>query len=399
MKKKIFFLINSLEIGGSERVILELYNRLSNKYDVKLITLKNVTNYDSKIKTISLSKVTKTSRMLVHISSYVKKLKKIITEEKPDVLVSFLELSNLVNIFACKNTKTKCVISVRSTLSEVYDRGIYGKTFTYLIKKFYPKADIIITNSKYSKIDLVKSFNIPEKKISTVYNPLNIENVQKSSIEKIERKYASIFDGKSKILITVGRLIDAKAHPNLLRVFYNLKKEVKNVKLVIVGDGPWMQKLKDIIKELELESDVFLLGSQKNPYKYVKKSDIFVYSSVYEGFPNALIEGMACGVPVISTDCRSGPREILAPETNVLTQAKKLEFVKYGLLSPVFKKELNTDIHASLSKEEEIFMSGIKTLLNSKKLSKSYAIKGELRIKDFNSENMAKNFLKTIKVN
>ncbi|MGV8169067.1 MAG: glycosyltransferase, partial [Candidatus Nanoarchaeia archaeon] len=345
MRKKVFLLINSLEMGGAERVILEFYSTLSKKYDLKLFTLKDVKEYKTKINYTPLSRAKKDSALLIALPSLSKKFRKAIEQEKPDIIISFLELSNFVSIYASKKLdkkqKTKTFISVRSTLSEVYDRGIYGKIFTGLIKKLYPQADYVITNSENSREDLAEHFTVDKNRIFTIYNPLNIKLIKQKSGELLDKKYESIFSKKNIVLINIGRINDAKAQFNLIRIFSEIKKEKNSekLKLVILGTGPLEDKLRKGIKELNLEKDVFLPGNVENPFVFIKNSDIFVFTSVYEGFPNALTEAMACGLPVISTDCRSGPREILSPKTKEKTGlASKPEFAEYGVLCPVFEK-------------------------------------------------------------
>lgn len=107
------------------------------------------------------------------------------------------------------------------------------------------------------------------------------------------------------------------------------------MKLAILGRGELEDYLKQLACEMDLEKDVYFLGFQKNPFKFISKSKIYVFPSLYEGFPNALCEAMACGVTVISSDCKSGPREILAPETNIDGETKIIEYAKYGMLLPV----------------------------------------------------------------
>ncbi|MEM1578022.1 MAG: glycosyltransferase, partial [Candidatus Pacearchaeota archaeon] len=131
--------------------------------------------------------------------------------------------------------------------------------------------------------------------------------------------------------------------------------------------------------------DVYFLGSQKNPFKFIIKSKLFLFTSLWEGFPNAILEAMACGVPAISSDCKSGPREILAPDTNFEFQTKEPEFAKYGILMPVFDGKFKKE-NQPLDEVEKMWIKTIKEILENEKLRKEYSEKAIERAKDFSVE-------------
>ncbi len=123
---------------------------------------------------------------------------------------------------------------------------------------------------------------------------------------------------------------------------------------------------------IEDDFDVYFLGFQKNPFKFISRSSIFVFTSLWEGFPNALIEAMACGIPVVSSDCRSGPREILAPDTDFECEAKDPEFAQYGVLMPVFDGEFK-GAGDPLSREEEIWVETLSKMLTHRDIIELYS--------------------------
>ncbi len=127
---------------------------------------------------------------------------------------------------------------------------------------------------------------------------------------------------------------------------------------------------------------MFLLGFKSNPYKYINKSSIFILPSLSEGFPNALAESMACGIPVISSDCKSGPREILAPETDIEFQCTKIEYAQHGILIPVCDGN-HYNHNDPLTKEEDIMADAIIELLNNNELYERYSDEAIKRVKDF----------------
>jgi glycosyltransferase involved in cell wall biosynthesis len=183
----------------------------------------------------------------------------------------------------------------------------------------------------------------------------------------------------------------------LLRVFKALKEKHKDLKLVILGEGELKDYLVKLSEELGLKTyfwdrdalsesfDVYFLGFQKNPFKFIARSKLFVFPSLWEGFPNALVEAMACGVPVVSSDCRSGPREILAPNTDFSHQTQKPEFAEYGVLMPVFDVKYKT-AKEPLEEREIMWVETIDKLLEDESLRKNHSEKAKQRAEDFRIE-------------
>jgi len=149
--------------------------------------------------------------------------------------------------------------------------------------------------------------------------------------------------------------------------------------------------------KLSEDFDVYFLGFQKNPFKYIEKAKLFVFPSLWEGFPNALVEAMACGVPVVSSDCRSGPREILAPDTDYRKQTTKPEWAKHGVLMPVFEEEfLNAE--ELLTEKEKPWLEVLKTFLSDENLRKEHGKKAKLRAQDFSTDKIVKEWLELLEV-
>src|SRR5699024_8973667 len=148
-----------------------------------------------------------------------------------------------------------------------------------------------------------------------IYNFYDIEKILELSKEPLTVQDAKIFENPT--IVTVGRLAEQKGQWHLIRALNKVKKEIPDVKLIILGEGELEDYLKKLVNDYKLTENVHFLGFQKNPFKYITKSDMYVFPSLYEGFPNALAEGMVCGLPVISSDCESGPREILSPDLDL----------------------------------------------------------------------------------
>lgn len=373
---KVFILINSLSTGGAESVVKRFYSH--DPENIIIITLMKSTR---KIPHIELSKVKSPLIMWLFFPLYVLRLKKVIKKYNPKAIYSFLEFSNFISIIATKGFNTKSIISIGAHLSSIYRKGIYGIVNRYLIRNLYPKAYKLVTNSKLLVKDLKEKFNCPEKKITVIYNPLDIDKIRKQANEPIENKYKPLFDNPT--IINCGRLDKSKNQENLILAFKIVLEEFPNAKLIILGEGSRRKRLEKLIRKNKLNNKVILFGNVENPQKYISKASIFAFSSLYEGFPNALLEALACSKAVISTDCPSGPREILAPDTPFTKSTKTIEKAEYGLLTPVMKTQ----------KDIKTYASAIIMMLKDKKMRENYEKKALTRAKEFPVEKQYKQYL------
>ena len=316
----------------------------------------------------------------------IKKIKSIKKANSNSTIISFLEYPNLINLLTRKYGKS--IISVRNHMSTKHNKGIKSYLWNLSIKLLYSKADEIVVVSKEIERDLIENYRVDKSKIKVIYNFYPIETIKQLAQMEIEDNYINLFN--NPVVITAGRLNKQKGHWHLIKSFSKVKKVIPNAKLVILGEGELEGELKQLIKKLDIKEDVYFLGFQKNPFKYISKSKVFVLSSLYEGFPNALAEAMACGIPVISTDCLSGPREILAPdEVNKSDIEYNLNYNRYGMLLPVCDGNFNLS-NLSLTKEEEMMADTIISLLKDKDLRNHFSKQAMIRIKDFDIKNIIK---------
>jgi N-acetylgalactosamine-N,N'-diacetylbacillosaminyl-diphospho-undecaprenol 4-alpha-N-acetylgalactosaminyltransferase len=238
---------------------------------------------------------------------------------------SLLTRPNYINILARWLTghKFRMIISERNYPSLQYGYGdMQSKVNTYLVKRLYRFADRIICNAQASSEDLVENFNCDPGKMYVIYNPID-----KSAIDAIPA-LEDFFDPAYINAITIGRLQDVKNQALLIRAI----EDCKNVRLYILGEGYLKESLNELIRAKGLEDRVFLLGFEKNPYKFLKSADMFLLGSNHEGFPNVLLEAMCCGLPIVSTNCKSGPSEMMELDK---PSENDIMVTDYGILVPV----------------------------------------------------------------
>jgi N-acetylgalactosamine-N,N'-diacetylbacillosaminyl-diphospho-undecaprenol 4-alpha-N-acetylgalactosaminyltransferase len=369
MKKKLSILIYSLAGGGAERVVSILLHELKTQYEITLFLMNPTIVYeipnDTKIIYLENSMPHESGiKKLLKLPWLAWKYKKL---NKSDISFSFMNRPNYVNALAkIFGMKAKIILSERIAPSQEYpSNGLKDKISRFLIKTLYSKSDLIIPNAQEIKYDLSKNFHLSNT-IHVINNPIDIEK-----IAHLQEEDATL---KSFSFITVGRFFEQKNHMLLLEAIKNV-----DAKLYIIGDGILREKLEHKIKIDNLENKVFLLGKQENPYKYLSKADCFVLSSDYEGFPNVLLEALACGLPIISTDCPSGPREILAPKTNpIIHVTTNIELAKFGVLTPV------GDI--------ECMREAMQFIINNPDQKEYYKNNAKIRASDFSKEHIIKQF-------
>ncbi len=323
--KKILFLIDNLKGGGAEKAIKIIVEELYDKgYNPAIVLLEDQLDYDLK-KNIEryalIDKITKYNFIFLFL-----KLLRLLKNINPDIIYATNTKAQILSLLTKYLFKAKRVVNIQVDLTKQYEDRKYIFNF---FNKLLNQADTYSFISKGIFRNLKDK--IPIKKSVFIPNAVDFCEIDKLKIEQIEDECRYIFE--KKVFITIGRLTEQKGQWVLLDAFSKIKNDVN---LVILGDGEKEKELKKITKELNIDQRVFFLGFQKNPFKFLYHADVFVLSSLWEGFGNVIIEAMRCGLPIISADCPSGPREILAPKSDIYKRVEKEnELCEFGILTPV----------------------------------------------------------------
>jgi glycosyltransferase involved in cell wall biosynthesis len=299
----------SLAGGGAERVTLNLVSEAARRQvEVDLVLSTAVGPYlpdvPDSVNLVDLG----SSRVLASLPA----LRRYLRRSQPEAMLTAISHANLAAIWARRLARvpTRLVVSEHDTLSLVTQQAKTrrDRTAPYLIGKFYPSADGIIAVSSGVADDLAATTGLPRQSIDVVYNPVITPEVVSAS--KTETDHPWLAPGEPPVVLGIGRLTKKKDFTTLLRAFAEVRRDVP-ARLMILGEGPERAELEALVRTLDLESDVALPGFVDNPYAYLSQASLFVLSSRWEGLPTVLIEAMFCGIPVVSTDCPSGPDEIL----------------------------------------------------------------------------------------
>lgn len=380
--KKIGILVNSIGFGGNERSAVNIANAIKKYFNVTIVIQEDCGNhYGYKGRVINLN--TPCAKTLfgkgVNALRRIFMLKRIINKERFDSMFIILPVSNPINYL---RLKCKKIVSCR-------DCGdLIRNTDKYI--KMTENSNFIVCNSKYQSDYLMNAAPSLKDKSKVIYNILDIDTINILKEQQIDKSAAEFIFGK-KCIISTGRFADAKGLNNLLKAFSLVAKKNIDVRLIMIGDGELRGKIEKLINSLNLNSKVLLLGFQDNPFNYIAHSNVYVLPSFFEGFPNTLVEAMACGTPVISTDCLSGPSEILcgnATDQYLITE--------YGILIPDFPKEETTWNSEDIRPEHMVFANAIETVLYDQELSSRLSANAMIRVNDFTADKISYDWYKLL---
>lgn len=380
--------INSLTSGGAEKVVLTLIDRFKRRDDtLELIMIEKERFYDlpkdvpSKYLT-TYDSLESGPLKFPYLFVCAWRLKKSI-RHKGQIIQSHLLRASFINVIAkWMGSKHHAQIVVHSRINFEHQPWLVRNFSKWLYQRIFNSADSVISICETMKLELDEYLMLRDHpKHLAIHNPHNLKAIQAKAKEDSE---GFSFDPAKQYIISVGRLVEGKRVDDLLYAFSRLNENRKNVELIILGDGVLRDSLEGLANQLGITNHVHFVGFQQNPFAFIARSTITVLSSEWEGLPNIIIESMACGTAVISSDCISGPREIIAPTSDLRKQLKNnLEPGEYGILYPVGDVEL---LSQSLEK-----------LLNDKEAREVFVKKGLERAQDFDETKIAEQYLQSFR--
>ena len=404
----ILLLIPNLGLGGAQRVFHDHSVELAKHYQVAeaVFNLEGGNLFPSSNPVHSLE-VAGGGSAVDKIRNFwrrVTRLRKLKKQLGTSVCISHLEGADYVNLLS-KGTE-KIVLCIHG--SKLHDQNITGPV-GWLRKKvlmpaLYNRADKIVTVSRDINPELIESFGVNPEKLLTINNFFEVDKIAEKAQEPLSAAEQAIYKA-GPVLVTSGRLATQKNQAPLLAIFASVRQQHPTTRLVFVGDGELREPLVNLARSLGLrvyaaweapealtpDYEVYFLGLQQNPFKYLRPATAFVFPSAWEGFPLALGEAMICGLPVLSTDCPTGPREILAPATATPTRPlRQAEYAAYGILLPML-----TEL-ATLPSDQAVWIEVITTLLSDGQERERLSKLARERMNDFTRERIFEQWIQLL---
>lgn len=329
---RIAFYLPEFADGGVERMALtQARTLLELGYAVDFVTYNIGSGFLGQIppgtRLIDLG-VRRTLASLPGLSRYLR-------DQTPDAIISAHYFANIVAVLArmlARTTHVPLILTERTALKTLmrYEPGHISRKHILAMRLTYGQASHIVANSQGTARELSELLKCPLGKIKVIYNPAFDPAITVRGEEPVDCAWLTA--GAAPVLVAAGRLVYPKDFATLLRAF-RIVRDRRDCKLIILGKGPERERLETLCRELQLEADVLLAGFTANPYKFIRRAAAFVLSSRYEGLGNVLIEAQALGVPVVATDCSSGPAEVLLDgEAGMLVPVSNPQALAQGVL-------------------------------------------------------------------
>lgn len=415
---RVALLITNFEGGGAQKISLTLAENLkSYNITMDIITMEDLSSYElpDTVNFISLTHSSGEDPKLKKAFAFpqqVKALADLVRREEYPVVVSFLERADFVNILAKKYfSKHTAISTIHSHLTATYQTegaSLRVQAYTQMVKTLEPQADHIVAVSQGIADDGIKNYHFNPEKTSVIYNPFDVPGIREKATLEVPEEHQKIFNGQT--VVTIGRMSRQKGQWHTLRAFKKVKSNHPDAKLLILGDGDLRNELVSLSTNLGLATytiwdeeqpldqdyDVYFLGFVQNPFMYLAKANAFILSSHFEGLPNVMVEALICGTPIIATDCHSGPRELLAPDTALTDNATKLERHTYGYLVPVGREIENFEVLDPTRDEIELAI-GINEVLANISIQEELRAKAPERLEPFTLEHSLESWAKLLR--
>jgi glycosyltransferase involved in cell wall biosynthesis len=393
-KPRLLLLITDLILGGAARVVRDHADMLAARYEVHQAvfnTADGVGVAGDTPHSLGTGAGGGPLRKLINLAQRVRRARALKRRLRIDVSISHLEGAHWVDVMS--RGSDRVILAVHGSIQ--HNRDIAGplgwlrrRVLTPLI---YNQAARVVPVSRDIARELTE-LGVAAERIRTINNSFDHARIRSMADQPLSPDEAQLF-GDVPVLLTMGRLHEQKNHSGLLSVFAELTKR-RPARLLLLGDGPLGSSLVDQARALGLDSwaaweelplrpgaQVYFLGAQENPFRFARAADLFVLSSGWEGFPLALCEAMICGLPIASTDCPTGPREILAPDSRTPAEPiRAAERTSFGLLLPVL------DESPRLEARRTAWVEALVELLDRPGERAQLAAAAQRRMEDFTRE-------------
>jgi glycosyltransferase involved in cell wall biosynthesis len=303
---RLALFVPSLRGGGAERVMLELAHGFASRGIATDLVLPQAEGpYLSQVRPEVRLVDLQASRVLSSLPGLVGYLRR----ERPAALLATLTHASLVALWAKRlaQVETRVVVREANTLSMGKGQSANQRLLPFLARRFYRWADEVVAVSEGVASDLTRTAKLSPERVHVLHNP--IVTPELLALARADLDHPWFAAGAPPVVLAVGRLSRQKDFPTLLRAFASRRH--RSARLMILGEGSERPGLEALVKSLGLTADVALPGFVENPFAYMARAGVFVLSSAWEGMPGVLIQALACGAPVVATDCESGPREVL----------------------------------------------------------------------------------------
>lgn len=308
------FFIPDLSVGGAEQVAITIANGLATRgYDIDLLLSRASGELRSELsEQVSIVELPPSTTPVVGVAAHLPFLATYLNKRKPAALFPHLEHPSIVSLAINRflNTDTAVIPTQHSAFGHEVEATPKDQIVRRIVPRLYPASDQIVSVSEGVADSLTDRTPVERSDISVLYNPVDVEQIRERASQPVEHEWV---EGNDRdVVLFVGRHARQKNLDGWVRAFEKIVNKNPDARAIIAGKGPCREQVQATVERLGLSDTVSLPGFVDNPYRYMRKSDVFLLSSRYEGLPTVLIECLAVGCPVVSTDCPSGPREILS---------------------------------------------------------------------------------------
>lgn len=379
-KRNLLLIVPKLDQGGLERVCVRTARMLEPYFNITIAAFDpsdpayDLTGLD--VRNLHAPAVSSRAGKVLRVLQRAFRLRRLKKKLHTDIAYSFGPTANRANAASGGPGELWCGLRSAADLEKERELKLIAK-----------KADRLICCSKVLAREAAKICGICAAEV--LYNPCRMDELEEAACLPVP-DYPQ-WEGK-KVLVALGREHESKGFWHLLKAFSLVHQQMPETRLAIVGSGGFAG-YRRLAADLGISEAVCMPGLQKNPFPWLRRADLYVAASLYEGFPNAMVEAMALGCPVLATNCMTGPAEILAQDYEKILHAKEVVEGEYGILVPPVDPQVNLDASV-LTQEERVLAAEVKRLLASQELLTHYGRQAKERAKDYSEEAYIAKFLK-----